>query len=55
MLSTQEILTALKSVLEILRADDNTPLTHPTGTASSRAYYALSALYTNLLLTERRG
>lgn len=54
MLSTQEILTALKSVLEILR-DDHTPLTHPTGTTSSRAYYALSALYTNLLLSERRG
>jgi hypothetical protein len=56
MLSTHEILTSLKHVLEILRGGDNTPLTHPINTPASRAYYALSALYASILLkSEKRA
>ena len=56
MLSTHEILVALKHVLEILRAEDPTPLSHPTNTPASRAYHALSALYASILLkSEKRA
>jgi hypothetical protein len=52
--TTQEILAILKDVLDILRADNAMPLSHPPITPAGRAYYALSALYASLLLDDRR-
>lgn len=52
--TTQEILAVLKEALDILRADNTMPLSHPLPTPAGRAYYALSALYTTLLLDDKR-
>jgi hypothetical protein len=51
--TTQEILAVIKEVLDILRADNTMPLTHPLPTPAGRAHYMLAALYTALLMEYR--
>ena len=50
----QDILKALKDVLELLKEDaNNVPLSYPANTPAAKAFFALSALYTTLLLGDK--
>ena len=50
----QDILNALKNVLEILREEAGaTPLSYPTNSPASKAFFALSSLYITLLLGDK--
>jgi len=52
---TQDILKTLKEVLEMLREEAGpTPLSCPTNSPASRAFFALSSLYITLLLGDKQ-